>query len=328
MVERYFISRSRLIPSQTVLKQLYYKDLNNEFVKHSRKSNYADSPIFNDAFDERIVTEHFRSAVADEPITDSMLGLGDMPELDDPMAILPERQENLPGIQKPDIQLTPIEPGYLEKKLSFVLEELDMQTGNALRDAAHYVTKVFHVPEVMFKANDDLECELHYGIIRSLESITTLRSFAWTLAELVLGAGRDMRDVTEADIRKTVEVVMENNLLHYKPDTKYFNTLCSMPLDEGMYIPCQQEYVFFAQELMPEVRLASLFSLQNELTQLAPAMKLTYDILRDLKKGEIMPPKGVLSDTLCAWSAYCFAAGAAFEVSKGPQMYNYSQIDR
>jgi len=241
---------------------------------------------------------------------------------------VPDRQAVVPGIQKPDIQLTPVEPGYLEKKLSFVLEDLDPQTGNALRDAAHYVTKVFHVPEVMFKANDDLECELHYGIIRSVESITTLRSFAWTLAELVLGAGRDMRDVNEADIRKTVETVMENHNLHYKTGTKYFNTLCSMPLDDGMYIPCQQEYVFFAQELMPEVRLASLFSLQNELTQLAPAMKLTYDILRDLKKGEIMPPKGVLFDVLCAWSAYCFASSAAFEVSKGPQMYNYSQIDR
>ena len=328
MVERYFISRSRLIPSQTVLKQLYYKDLNNEFVKHSRKAGYTESPVFNDAFDERIVTEHYRAAVTDEPITDAMLGLGNMPELDDPALKLPEQPQIVPGMQKPDIQLTPIEPGYLEKKLSFVLEDMDIQTGNALRDAAHYVTKVFHVPEVMFKANDDLECELHYGIIRSVESITTLRSFAWTLAELVLGAGRDMRDVSEADIRKTVEVVTENNLLHYKPDTKWFNTLCSMPLDDGMYIPCQQEYVFFAQELMPEVRLASLFSLQNELTQLAPAMKLTYDILRDLKKGEIMPPKGILTDVLCAWSAYCFAAGTAFEVSKGPQMYNYSQIER
>ncbi|MBE6759937.1 MAG: pentapeptide repeat-containing protein [Ruminococcaceae bacterium] len=328
MVERYFISRSRLIPSQTVLKQLYYKDLNNEFVKHSRKSGYTDSPIFNDAFDERIVSDRIRTPiVTDEPF-DEMLGLGDMPELNDPMELVPDRQAVVPGIQKPDIQLTPVEPGYLEKKLSFVLEDLDPQTGNALRDAAHYVTKVFHVPEVMFKANDDLECELHYGIIRSVESITTLRSFAWTLAELVLGAGRDMRDVNEADIRKTVETVMENHNLHYKTGTKYFNTLCSMPLDDGMYIPCQQEYVFFAQELMPEVRLASLFSLQNELTQLAPAMKLTYDILRDLKKGEIMPPKGVLFDVLCAWSAYCFASSAAFEVSKGPQMYNYSQIDR
>lgn len=328
MVERYFISRSRLIPSQTVLKQLYYKDLNNEFVKHSRKAGYTESPIFNDAFDERIVSERFNAAaVMDEPL-DNMLGLGNMPELNDVPELLPERQEFAMGSQKPDLQLTPVEPGYLEKKLSFVLEELDPQTGNALRDAAHYVTKVFHVPEVMFKANDDLECELHYGIIRSVESITTLRSFAWTLAELVLGSGRDMRDVSEADIRKTVETVMENNGLHYKSGTKYFNTLCSMPLDDGMYIPCHQEYVFFAQELMPEVRLASLFALQSELTQLAPAMKLTYDILRDLKKGEIMPPKGVLFDALCAWSAYCFAASAAFEVSKGPQMYNYSQIDR
>ncbi len=329
MVERYFISRSRLIPSQAVLKQLYYKDLNNEFVKHSRKAGHTESPIFNDAFDERIVSEHFKAALPheEEPL-DAMLGLGDLPELADVPELLPERQMPVPGIQKPDLQLSPVEPGYLEKKLSFVLEELDPQTGTALRDAAHYVTKVFHVPEVMFKANDDLECELHYGIIRSVESITTLRSFAWTLAELVLGSGRDMRDVTEADIRKTVETVMENNGLHYKPGTKYFNTLCSMPLDDGMYIPCHQEYVFFAQELMPEVRLASLFTLQSELTQLAPAMKLTYDILRDLKKGEIMPPKGVLFDALCAWSAYCFASGAAFEVSKGPQMYNYSQIDR
>jgi len=329
MVERYFISRSRLIPSQTVLKQLYYKDLNNEFVKHSRKAGYTDGPGYADAFDERIVSDRFKAAAAKEESLEDMLGgLDDLPEDIRPVMVMPERSDSFNGMQKPDIQLTPVEPGYLEKKLSFVLEELDPQTGNALRDAAHFVTKVFHVPEVMFKANDDLECELHYGIIRSVQSITVLRSFAWTLAELVLGSGRDMRDVTESDIRKTVDIVAENNNLHYKAGTKYFNTLCSMPLDEGMYIPCQQEYVFFAQELMPEVRLASLFSLQNELTQLAPAMKLTYDILRELKKGEIMPPAGVLFDTLCAWSAYCFAAGAAFEVSKGPQMYNYSQIDR
>jgi len=328
MVERYFISRSRLIPSQTVLKQLYYKDLNNEFVKHSRKSGVSDTSSYVDAFDERIISDRFNAAVNQEESLDKMLGLADLPDSVQPSTLMPERQEMLTGIQKPDIQLTPVEPGYLEKKLSFVLEDLDPQTGNALRDAAHFVTKVFHVPEVMFKANDDLECELHYGIIRSVESITTLRSFAWTMAEIVLGSGREMRDVTEADVCKTVELVTESNGLRYKAGTKYFNTLCTMPLDDGMYIPCQQEYVFFAQELMPEVRLASLFSLQTELTQLAPAMKLTYDMLRELKKGDIMPPKGVLFDVLCAWSAYCFASSAAFEVSKGPQMYNYSQIDR
>lgn len=325
MVERYFISRSRLIPSHTVLKQLYYKDLNNEFVKHSRQSGKMESAIYEDAFDERIVSKRLGDSVEH---FDNMLGLGDMPELDDAQLELPTGREQLSVNQKPDMQLTPIEPGYLEKKLSFVLEELNQQVGNSLRDAAHYVTKVFHVPEVMFKANDDLECELHYGIIRSRDQITVLRSFAWTLAGLVYESGRDMRDVTEGDINRAIDAVTNSNMLNYKPDTKYFRTLCSMPLDEGMYIPCQQEYVFFAQELMPEVRLASLFTLQEELAQLAPAMKLTYDILREQKRGDIMPPKGVLFDALCAWSAFCFASVTAFEVSKGPQMYNYSQIDR
>ena len=209
-----------------------------------------------------------------------------------------------------------------------MLEDVNQQVSGSLREAAHYVTKIFHVPEVMFKSNDDIECELHYGIIRSREQITALRSFAWTIAGLLEETHRDMRDVTESDVMRTVEILEENNRLNYKPNKERFPVLCSMPLDEGMYIPSQQEYIFFAQEMLPEVQLASLFTLQNELTLLAPAMKLTYDILREQKRGEIMPPKGVLFDVLCAWSAYCFASCQGFEVVKGPQMYNYNQIVR
>ena len=209
-----------------------------------------------------------------------------------------------------------------------MLEPIDEKNSEALRSAAHYVTKVFHVPEVMFKTNDDIECELHYGIIRSKEQITALRSFAWTLASLIIETGRDMKDVTDRDVARAVEIVEDNNLIAYKPNTKYFPVLCSMPLDEGMYVPCYQEYIFFAQELLPETPLASLFALQDELIALAPSMKLVYDMLREQKRGDIMPPRGVMFDALCAWSAYSFSAGAAFEVVKGPQMYNYNQITR
>ena len=184
------------------------------------------------------------------------------------------------------------------------------------------------VLEVMFKANDDLECELHYGIIRSRDQITTLRSFAWTLAGFIYDTGRDMRDVTEKDVLRAVETVEDNNRINYKANSKYFPILCSMPLDEGMYIPAHQEYIFFAQELLPEAQLASLFSLQGELMLLAPSMKIAYDLLREHKRGDIMPPRGVLFDALCAWSAFSVSAGEACEVVKGPQMYNYNQIVR
>jgi len=207
------------------------------------------------------------------------------------------------------------------------MEEINPQVSSSLREAAHYVTKVFHVPEMMFKANDDVECELHYGIIRSREQITTLRSFAWTLCDLIAQSSRTMRDVTEKDVARTVEIVEDHNRIHYKSNT-HFPVLCSMPLDEGMYIPAYQEYIFFAQELLPEAKLASLFSLQDELTALAPAMKIAYDLLRQQQRGEIEPPKGVLYDTLAAWSAYSFSSSDAFEVVPGPQMYNYNQIPR
>lgn len=323
MVERYFMSRSRMIPSHTVLKQLYYKDLNNEFVKHTRRSSRIDEVNYEDVFEEHRADEMLIRSVES---FDSALSFDAPAEFDTPVIIRP--QENITTFQRPDIQLAPVEPGYLEKRLSFVLEDVNQQVSGSLREAAHYVTKIFHVPEVMFKSNDDIECELHYGIIRSREQITALRSFAWTIAGLLEETHRDMRDVTESDVMRTVEILEENNRLNYKPNKERFPVLCSMPLDEGMYIPSQQEYIFFAQEMLPEVQLASLFTLQNELTLLAPAMKLTYDILREQKRGEIMPPKGVLFDVLCAWSAYCFASCQGFEVVKGPQMYNYNQIVR
>lgn len=327
MVERYFARRSRLIPSQSVLKSLYYKDLNNEFVKHARRADAAAPQIdYEDAFDERL-----RRAV--QPAVPA--GLEDFADLltvdkssfDTPV-VMPRPEDLTMQYQRPDIQLSAVEPGYLEKKLSFVLEPVNQQNAEALRSAAHYVTKVFHVPEVMFKSNDDVECELHYGIIRSKEQVTALRSFAWTLAGLIVETGRDMKDVTDRDITRAVEIVEDNNLIAYKANTKYFPVLCSMPLDEGMYIPSYQEYIFFAQELLPETPLASLFSLQDELIALAPSMKLVYDMLREQKRGDIMPPRGVLFDALCAWCAYSFSAGSAFEVVKGPQTYTYNQIAR
>lgn len=324
MVERYFVRRSRLIPSQTVLKQLYYKDLNNEFVKHSRTAAKAEDLRYDDAFDERSrPSEPFIRSVES---FDSSMGFEDTSAFE--AAVKPPVAEKpVAAFQKPDLQLRPIEEGFLEKRLSFVMEELNEQNINSLREAAHYVTKVFHVPEMMFKANDDVECELHYGIIRSREQITTLRSFAWTLFENMAAAGHDLRDVTEKDVAIAIETVEDNNRIHYKSNS-HFPVLCSMPLDDGMYIPTYQEYIFFAQELLPEVRLASLFSLQNELMALAPSMKIVYDMLRAQQKGDIMPPQGALFDTLAAWSAFSFACSEPFEVVEGPTIYNYNQISR
>ena len=325
MVERYFVRRSRLVPSQSVLRSLYYKDLNNEFVKHSRRADAGMSMASEDTFDERARKGAPETLIGGESF-ESLLAI-DTSGFDTPVT-MPKQEETAMSYQRPDLQLAPVETGYIEKKLSFVLEPIDEKNSEALRSAAHYVTKVFHVPEVMFKTNDDIECELHYGIIRSKEQITALRSFAWTLASLIIETGRDMKDVTDRDVARAVEIVEDNNLIAYKPNTKYFPVLCSMPLDEGMYVPCYQEYIFFAQELLPETPLASLFALQDELIALAPSMKLVYDMLREQKRGDIMPPRGVMFDALCAWSAYSFSAGAAFEVVKGPQMYNYNQITR
>ena len=311
MVERFFVSRSRLIPSQAILKQLYYKDLNNEFVKHTRKMGRVISNS-EDMFDSD------ENRAADKPeyaeSFETVLHFSTDYESDDT------------GV-KPEIQLRPVEPGFLEKKLSFVLEPINKIAINQLRDAAHFVTKLFHVPENQFVSNDDIECELHYGILRRKVQITTLRSMAWTLYNILIETGRDMRDVTSADVRKAQDIVESNNRLNYKSGGA-FPTLCSMNLDDGMFIPAYDQILYFAQELMPEVKLLSLFSLQEELAQLAPAMKLMYDILRSQKHGEIMPPKGVLFDTICAWSAFCFAACDAFEIADGPSNYNYNQIQR
>ena len=332
MVEHYFASRSRLIPSQAVLKQLYYKELNNEFVKHSRKAarNADLTRNYDDSFEDRQSNASAVPVNTGLPGFESVMEFKDAVEFDVPVKV-PTAAQTRQGaprtFRRPDIQLCPVERGYLEKKLSFVMEEINPQVSSALREAAHYVTKAFHVPEVMFKANDDVECELHYGIIRSREQITTLRSFAWTLFSVLDESGRTMRDVSEKDVARTVEIVDDHNRIHYKSNTQ-FPVLCSMPLDEGVYIPAYQEYIFFAQELMPEAKLASLFALQDELTALAPSMKIVYDLLRAQQKGEIEPPKGVLYDTLAAWSAFAFSCGGPFEVAQGPQMYNYNQVPR
>ncbi len=311
MVERFFVSRSRIIPSQAVLKQLYYKDLNNEFVKHSRKAarvNGSDEDSFESEnrreFEKPEYAESFESVLRFN--TD---------------------YEEETTSEKAELQFRPVERGYLEKSISFVLEPINKANTNQLRDAAHFVTKLFHVPETHFISNDDIECELHYGILRRKVQLTTLRSMAWTLYNLMLEQGREMREVTPADVRKAVEIVEVNNRLNYKTGGA-FPTLCSMSLEEGMFIPCYEQILYFAQELLPETKLYSLFALHDELAALAPAMKIVYDILKKQRQGEILPPRGVLYDTVCAWSALCFASAESFEIADGPSNYNYNQIKR
>lgn len=312
MVERFFVSRSRLIPSQAVLKQLYYKDLNNEFVKHSRKAARVNTAGSEDSF------EHDGRREVEKP---------EYAESFESVLRFNTDYEEETVLEKPEMQFRPVERGYLEKSISFVLEPINKANTTQLRDAAHFVSKLFHVPETHFVSNDDIECELHYGILRRKVQLTTLRSMAWTIYNLMLEQGKEMRDVTGADVRRAMEIVEVNNRLNYKTGGA-FPTLCSMSLEEGMFIPCYEQILYFAQELLPENKLYSLFSLQDELAALAPAMKLIYDVLRKQKKGEILPPKGVLYDTICAWSALCFASADAFEVADGPSNYNYNQIKR
>ena len=165
------------------------------------------------------------------------------------------------------------------------------------------------------------------GIIRSKNQIICLRSLAWTVAQLMYESGRDLRDVTEQDIYRANDIVEQCDRNNYKKSGA-FPTLCSMPLDEGMYIPAYQEYIFFAQELMPEVRLASLFSLQQELADIAPMMKAVYEILKSKRRDGPLQPGTVLTDALCAWSAFCFASVDSFEVVAGPSAYSFAQIKR
>ncbi len=338
MVERYFISRSRLIPSQNILKQLYYKDLNNEFIKHMRKSvkqmlsDYGDSfevirntPVRGGEEDNKSPVEDFENVLNfAREIEEKMNGPAEIP----PEGEMINLQGNRPmATTKPDIQLRQVENGFLEKRLNFVLEAVDAQMADQLVDAAHFVTKLFRVPEIEFRANNDIECELHYGIIRSKNQVVTLRSLAWTVAQLMYESGRDLRDVTEQDVYRANEIVEQCDRNNYKKSGA-FPTLCSMPVDEGMYIPAYQEYIFFAQELMPEVKLASLFSLQQELADIAPMMKVVYDILKSQRRDGPVQPGTVLADALCAWSAYCFAAVDSFEVVAGPSAYSFAQIKR
>ena len=341
MVERYFISRSRLIPSQNVLKQLYYKDINNEFIKHMRKSNRQMLADYGDSFElirsggsaPRISNTSEKESKAED--FENVLNFAR--EIEEKMNSVPESTEQYDMIDlsrsrpmattKPDLQLRQVENGFLEKRLNFVLEPVDAKLADQLVDAAHFVTKLFHVPEIEFRANNDLECELHYGIIRSKNQIIALRSLAWTTAQLMYEAGRDIRDVTEQDIFHANDIVEQCDRNNYKK-TGAFPTLCSMPVDEGMYIPAYQEYIFFAQELMPEVKLASLFSLQQELADIAPMMKVVYDILKSEKRDGPVQPGSVLADALCAWSAYCFASVDAFEVVAGPSAYSFGQVKR
>ncbi|MBQ5544745.1 MAG: hypothetical protein IIU00_03630 [Clostridia bacterium] len=343
MVERYFISRSRLIPSQNVLKQLYYKDLNNEFIKHIRKSVKQVLSEYGDSF-EMIRNTPVRGGdgeTAKDGVENFENVLNFAREIEEKMSgatapsATPTAQSGMIHIgssrgmatTKPDLQLRQVENGFLEKRLNFVLEPVDARLADQLVDAAHFVTKLFRVPEIEFRANNDLECELHYGIIRSKNQIICLRSLAWTVAQMMYEAGRDLRDVTQQDVYRANDIVEQCDRNNYKKSGA-FPTLCSMPVDEGMYIPAYQEYIFFAQELMPEVKLGSLFSLQQELADIAPMMKVVYDILKAERRDGPVQPGSVLADALCAWSAYCFASVDAFEVVSGPPAYNFGQIKR
>ncbi|MBQ9901486.1 MAG: hypothetical protein IJM51_03760 [Clostridia bacterium] len=338
MVERYFISRSRLIPSQNILKQLYYKDLNNEFIKHLRKSGKQVLSDYGDSFEViRNNPVGGSDAKSGSPVDEFENVLNFAREIEEKMSGPSEEpaeneminlQGNRPmSTTKPDIQLRQVESGFLEKRLNFVLEPVDAAMADQLVDAAHFVTKLFHVPEIEFRANNDIECELHYGIIRSKNQVIALRSLAWTVAQLMYESGRELRDVTEQDIYRANEIVEQCDRNNYKKSGA-FPTICSMPVDEGIYIPAYQEYIFFAQELMPEVKLASLFSLQQELADIAPMMKVVYEILKNERRDGPVQPGTVLADSLCAWSAYCFAAVDSFEVVAGPSAYSFAQIKR
>lgn len=196
-----------------------------------------------------------------------------------------------------------------------------------LRRTAEYFTSVFHVPEMNFRANNDVEAELFNGILRKTEQFTTLRSMAWTCGDLIRQRCRDLTTITPDEMRTAADYVESQNRLAYRSD-EMFPALCGTPVNKGMFIPVQQEYLFFAQTQIPGVPLASLFSLQQELVALVPVMTIICDILRENRRGDAIPPDDILSDTLRAWCALALNCDHPLTITEGPSFYNFTHIKR
>ncbi|MDR1564236.1 MAG: hypothetical protein LBS74_04675 [Oscillospiraceae bacterium] len=309
VIHRCFASRSRMIPNGNALKALNYKDINAEFVKHSRIS-----------LAEGVNKRSMNAAAAPN-------GEPELDDIADPLVDFDYEQNNKKPPLKPELCFAPVTADYLRDELNFVLESAKNQASQFLHEAAEYYSSIYHVAEMQFVANNDVEAELFNGVLRRYEQLTTLRSMAWTCGDIVRQKGKDLTNITEDELLMAADYVHSQNRLSYRSDNM-FPALCGTPVNQGLFIPVEQEYLFFAQTQVPNMPLASLLSLQQELIALVPVINLIYEILRRERRNYGIPPEDLLSDTLCAWCAMALSCEQAFSIAEGPAFYNFPHIKR
>ena len=281
-----------------------YKDLNAEFLKHSRLSS--------------------KSADMVRRRTDSVAAAEDIP---DPLA----KEETPTGFTepaKPELCLANADTSLLSSELSYIIEPAENTLSAYLKETAFTFTSFFRVADGQFNPQNDPEAEIMGGILRAACQLTTLRSLAWTITDMLRQQGRDLSSVNRVDVDNAAEYVNLNNGLTYRADDLYA-ALCGTPVNQGLYIPIQQEYIFFAQSQVPGVPIASLFTLQQDLSRLVPVMRTVYDCLRMSQSGAIIDNIDILGDALAAWCALASVCGGAFSIMPAPEEgYSLERIKR
>lgn len=212
-----------------------------------------------------------------------------------------------------------------------------------LHEKAKEMQKLFHVNESAFDPRHDRECELEEGYMHRAYMMSSLRSFAWTLADYC-----KRHDCTPDDIDNTVasriaNFVANEDWLNYDGDT-YCKGLCSgsdlhvyfvpdgvTQADKKKLLPSKEDKdrVEQMKEKFPSYReilseVHSLNALRKDLAYIYPAVKVLWDSLeeeRDYDEALL----GNEADIVYAWCALALAAKEPFFTEDGPMSCFFSQ---
>jgi len=300
-INRYFAKRSTAIPTAAAIKAMSFKDLNGEFLKHSRLKG---------------------SGTQKAPIADNS---GEITtDIHDPLAV----NSLVIEAAKPEICFAPTEKLMLNSELSYIIEPSENPVSRYLKETAYSMCEFFRVNDDVFNPTNDPEAEILASMLRSSNQFTTLRSLAWTITDMLRQQGRELPSVNTVDVDNAAEYVRLNNRLTYRFDELYPG-LCGTPVNHGLYLPIQQEYIFFAQSNIPDTPIASLFTLQQELSKLIPVMRVITDCLRLSLSGVEVSNIDILCDSLAAWCALATACGTSFTISPVPETgYELERVKR
>lgn len=202
------------------------------------------------------------------------------------------------------------------------IDDFVQQDSYSLHEAAKELAEVFRVDIRAFNSQHDRLSEILHGNLAKIQTLSMLRSFAWTLSTHARREGRSMSDYSIDELERIIDFIEKKNFLNYD-DRGEMAGLCAHSDIHVAYVPEKLTDDSTLDRVLRGRSIVSLNALRNCLVQLEPAMrKLQNHLQRDRDSMTILT--GTVADILYAWCALCIAAQKPFFSEDGPMMCAWS----